>query len=120
MSTKVAIASFLILVPALVQAASFPCNIPGAEYGAEVEFFYDDNCNDFAGAICIGEDIDYTIGGPAGSNSMLYISTGSGSNSCIEPLFCKNDYCGASDAATIDQCKSFRNGVWARCGQWEN
>ncbi|KAK5700612.1 hypothetical protein LTR97_005129 [Elasticomyces elasticus] len=113
MSTKVAIASFLILVPALVQAASFPCNIPGAEYGAEVELyeqgkwsFYDDNCNDFAGAICIGEDIDYTIGGPAGSN--------------IEPLFCKNDYCGASDAATIDQCKSFRNGVWARCGRWEN
>ncbi|RFU27864.1 hypothetical protein B7463_g8463, partial [Scytalidium lignicola] len=99
-----------------LSAIIFPLGVFGS---AQVNFYWDANCQDYAGTnyAQLGGP---AVGGPAGASSMLFVTSDSCFDTCgPNLLFCKNSECNAYDiAGNFGDCKHFTNGVWAAesCG----
>ncbi|KAH7305271.1 hypothetical protein B0I35DRAFT_114689 [Stachybotrys elegans] len=89
----------------------------------QVNFYFDLNCQNFAGSVNVGSF--QTTGGPAGSHSAMWISRdqASCSNTCGPLIICGDSNCNTRRAAgqwpNPNACEGFSSGVWARngCGQ---
>ncbi|KAH8816968.1 hypothetical protein F5884DRAFT_896679 [Xylogone sp. PMI_703] len=99
-----------------IAAVLFPIGVFGS---AQVNFYWDTACGDYAGT-SYAELGGPAVGGPWGSQSMLFVNSDECFDTCgPNLLFCKNSECNAYDQASrFGECKHFTNGVWAAesCG----
>ncbi|KAM0794155.1 hypothetical protein BDR22DRAFT_717696 [Usnea florida] len=84
------------------------------EPAPQVNFYYDDSCQDYAGSEYPSNGV--VTGGPYGSEAIIWVHGGAPDNPCCGSTLyaCKNSQCSASDQVSVGQCKSFRNGIWAK------
>ena len=113
-----------------------PLSVAAQLQPATVQFFWDKNCNSLAETVTVDVGATATFGGPNGAQSFKWTSIGPCQDECSEshehtdqretrlirtiadPLWCKNNVCSASDPAILGNCKTFANGVWARCASF--
>ncbi|KAL2819560.1 hypothetical protein BDW59DRAFT_165013 [Aspergillus cavernicola] len=93
--------------------------IAGVGATSQVNFYYDNKCQNYAGHRYI--ELGQITGGPSGARSMLFVDDNDDCYGTCGPnlIFCKNAACNAWDVASrTGACKHFENGVWATktCG----
>ncbi|KAH7313736.1 hypothetical protein B0I35DRAFT_435745 [Stachybotrys elegans] len=96
----------------------------GLGSAGQVNFYYDQNCQNYAGSVNVGSY--QTIGGPAGSHSAMWISSDQAqcSRTCGPLIICGDSNCNTRKATSqwpsSSACKGFSSGVWARNGCGSN
>ncbi|KAK3996602.1 hypothetical protein QBC44DRAFT_365264 [Cladorrhinum sp. PSN332] len=95
-------------------------NLAALGSAGQVNFYYDLNCQQYAGSVYPGSY--QTVGGPYGSRSAMWISSDQAacSRQCGPLVICSDSNCNTRKATgqwpSPNICVGFSTGVWARNG----